>query len=111
MKQFRAGYIIDSISSIVRDNFKNESIFLDLDTNSNEVNYLRGLLKHTSTFDVRFPKNQTIDYNNINPVLATINNILTRGLPTKAPVLIEETFVKMGLIQPNSELYEFKFKH
>ena len=110
MKQFRASYIVDAVSSIIENNFGNESIFFDSASDSNQVNYLRGLLKHTSTFDVRFPMNQTIDYNNINPVLASLNNIITRGLPTKAPILIEEKFVEIGLIKPNSELYEFNYK-
>lgn len=110
VRQFKAGYITDTISRIVKNKFENESIFFDLKTNSNELNYLRGLLKHTSTFDVQFPVSINVDYNQINPVLASLNNIITRGLPTKAPILIENKFVEIGLIQSNAEPYEFNFK-
>lgn len=105
MKQFKAGYIVDSISNLITDNFKSFNYF-----NENEnvdINKVKGLLQNLSAFDVQFPYTHTIDYNNINPVLATINNIITRGLPTKAPLIIEDKFVEINLINENKEKFEF----
>ena len=48
---------------------------------------------------MEFPYEHTIDYANIPPILATINNIISRGLPTKAPIVIEEIFANIGLTQ------------
>lgn len=109
MKQFRAGYIVDSVGTTLTNNFDTESIFSDSGSNSGEVNQLRGLLKNLSTFDVLFPQPQALDFDNIHPVLAVLANIVSRGLPTKAPVIIEEKFVEIGLIKPNNAQHELKF--
>jgi len=110
MKQYQAGYILDSIISIISNEFENESIFIDSERNSNEINSLKGLLNFYTTFDVNFPNHNNAGGNQeINPILAVLNNILTRGLPTKAPILIEEKFVEIGLIEPNSDLTDFNY--
>lgn len=103
MKQFKAGYIVDSISNLITDNFKSFNYFNEND----DINKVKGLLQNLSAFDVQFPYTHKIDYNNINPVLATINNIITRGLPTKAPLIIEDKFVEINLIKANREEFEF----
>ena len=95
MKQFKAGYIVDAISNLITDNFKSSNYFNE--NENDEINKIKGLLQNLSAFDVEFPKPHKIDYNNIHPVLATINNIITRGLPTKAPIYIEEVFSQIGL--------------
>lgn len=95
MKQFKAGYIVDAISNTITEHFKGINFFNEVE--NVEINKVKGLLQNLSAFDVQFPYNHKIDYNNINPVLATINNIITRGLPTKAPILIEEVFSQIGL--------------
>lgn len=108
MKQFKAGYIVDAISTIITENFKSSNYFNE--SKDVEVNKVKGLLQNLSAFDVQFPPyDHKIDYDNIPPVLATINNIITRGLPTKAPLLIEEKFVEIGLIQKNSNDSIFEF--
>lgn len=95
MKQFKAGYIVDAISNLITDNFKSLNYFNEKE--NDDINKIKGLLQSLSAFDVEFPKPHKIDYNNIHPVLATINNIITRGLPTKAPLSIEEVFTEIGL--------------
>jgi len=99
--QFKAGYLVDSIAKII-DEYKNSN-------SENEQNKINGLLQYVSSFDVQFPEKHELDFKNLNPVLATINNIITRGLPTKAPLFIEEKFVDMGLIEKNTKDYEFSF--
>jgi ATP-dependent DNA helicase RecQ len=107
MKQFKAGYIVDAISNLITDNFKSFNYFNEKE--NYDINKIRGLLQNLSAFDVKFPYTHKIDYKNIHPVLATINNIITRGLPTKAPLLIEEKFVDVNLIKANKEEFEFKY--
>ena len=90
--QFKAGYIVDSIAKIITDLAPKEKL--------DEIN---GLLQYVSSFDVEFFHTHSADFKILNPVLATLNNIITRGLPTKAPVIIEETFVSINLVEPNKE--------
>jgi len=101
--QFKAGYIVDSIAKIITDQKVKY-------TNNNDADPINGLLKYVSSFDVDFPQTYNgPNYKNLKPILATLNNIVTRGLPTKAPVFLEEQFVKIGLIEPNTKEHEFKF--
>ena len=107
--QFKAGYIVDSIACIINE-YKD-----GLDTNQfpdhqKKLDQINGLLLYVSSFDVEFPyKEHNPDFKNLDPVLATINNIITRGLPTKSPVCLEELFAKMNLVEPNKEKYELKY--
>lgn len=91
MHQFHAGYILDIIAEKISSFERNK------DKYDSNVLKMKGLLKHVSAFDVEFPSHITKqkDYNNYNPVIATINNIITRGLPTRAPILIEEEISKI----------------
>lgn len=107
--QFKAGYIVDSIACII-NKFKD-----GLDTNQfpdhqKKLDQINGMLRYVSSFDVEFPyKEHNPDFKNLDPVLATINNIITRGLPTKCPVSLEELFTKLNLVEPNKEKYELKY--
>ncbi|PDS22404.1 DEAD/DEAH box helicase [Flavobacterium branchiophilum] len=101
MKQFKAGYIVDAISNLITDNFKTLNYFNEKE--NNEINKVKGLLQNLSAFDVQFPYTQKVDYNNIHPVLATINNIITRGLPTKAPINVENIFTQIGLTKKTKD--------
>lgn len=103
MKQFKAGYIVDAISNLITDNFKSLNYFNE--TENDDINKVKGLLQNLSAFDVEFPEPHKIDYDKIHPVLATINNIVTRGLPTKAPLIIEEVFTEIGLTRKNDKEY------
>lgn len=107
LKHFKAGYIIDSVSAKIAEH-KNS-----LDANNQEgikhLNQIDGLLKHVSSFDVDFPYNHNLDFKNLNPVLATLNNIITRGLPTKAPLILEKLFLDLELICPNTSTNAFEY--
>jgi ATP-dependent DNA helicase RecQ len=105
--QFKAGYIADSIAKVITD-FKAK-----LDKNvieeQNKLLQINGLLQSVSSFEVEFPFEHNPNFRNLNPVLATINNIITRGLPTRLPVSIEKLFSEIGLTEPNKEEFEFNF--
>jgi ATP-dependent DNA helicase RecQ len=107
MKQFKAGYIVDIISNKITENFKSLNYFNEKE--NDDINKIKGLLQSLSAFDVQFPYTHKIDYDKIHPVLAAINNIITRGLPTRAPLILEEKFVEINLIKANKEEFEFKY--
>ena len=96
---FKAGYIVDAIASVITD-YK-----FNLDKKNpddkKQFNQIDGLLQHVNSFDVEFPYHHTPNFKGLNPVLATINNIITRGLPTRAPLILEKLFCDIGLIEPN----------
>lgn len=105
--QYKAGYIIDTIAKVVTD-FK-----ADLDRkipdDLNKLNQINGLLQYVSSFDVEFPYKHTPNFKKLNPVLATLNNIISRGLPTRAPILLENLFSEIGLTKPNKDEFEINF--
>jgi superfamily II DNA helicase RecQ len=50
-------------------------------------------------------------YDDVHPILAVLNNIISRGLPTKSSVFIEESFLNsFNLTQRVTELGEIKFE-
>ena len=107
--QFKAGYIVDSIACII-NHFKDGLDINQFPDHQKKLDQINGLLRYVSSFDVEFPyKEHNPDFKNLDPVLATINNIITRGLPTKSPVSLEELFTKMNLVEPNKEKYELKY--
>ena len=105
--QFKAGYIVDSIAKVVtsykatldRHNLKDQI----------QLDQINGLLHHVSSFDVEFSHRHTPDFKKLNPVLATLNNIITRGLPTRAPILLENLFSDIGLTVQSKEEHEINF--
>lgn len=105
--QFKAGYIVDAIANKI-DQHRSDLNPNDADY-MNHLGEINGLLRYNSCFDVEFNQYTEPDYERINPVLAVINNIICRGLPTKAPLLIEKTFVNLGLLIDNKKEHEFEF--
>lgn len=105
--QFKAGYIVDTIAKVV-NNFKSQ-LNSDLPADKTKLDQINGLLQYVSSFDVEFT--HTPNFKELNPVLATLNNIITRGLPTRAPVFLEELFSDIGLTEPNKDEFEFNFPY
>lgn len=105
--QFKAGYIVDTIAKVVTD----YKVKLDKHKPADQTNLdqINGLLQHVSSFDVEFPDGYNPDFKKLNPVLATLNNIITRGLPTRAPILLENLFSEIGLTEQNKEKHEINF--
>ena len=105
--QFKAGYIVDAIAKVITDfkatlNKKNPS-------DQTKLDHINGLLQYVSSFDVEFPYDHSPDFKNLNPVLATLNNIVTRGLPTRAPITLEQVFSEINLTDPNINEYELNY--
>lgn len=105
--QFKAGYIVDAIAKVVTD-FK-ATLDKHKPADQTQLDQINGLLQHVSSFDVEFSHKHNPDYKKINPVLATLNNIITRGLPTRAPILLENLFSEIGLTEQSKEEYEINF--
>ena len=81
--QFNASYQLD----FIKEAFSNIS--------SEKKERVRSLYKSISAFDVSAPFDIGASiYDDVNPVLAVLNNIVTRGLPTKSSPLIERIFCK-----------------
>lgn len=76
--QLQAGYILDSISNLFRD--------------TEHKTHLAGLTKYLSYFDIKPDIKQKRD--DVDPIIAVANNIISRGLPTKPSIFIEQSFVE-----------------
>lgn len=105
--QFKAGYIVDSIAKVVTD-FK-AKLDRHKPTDQKQLDQINGLLQYASSFDVKFYYKYAPDFKKLNPVLATLNNIITRGLPTRAPLLLENLFAEIGLTEQSKEEFEINF--
>lgn len=105
--QFKAGYIVDAIAKVVTD-FK-ATLDKHKPADQTQLDQINGLIQHVSSFDVEFSHKHNPDFKNLNPVLATLNNIITRGLPTRAPILLENLFSEIGLTEQSKDEYEINF--
>ena len=82
-KQFHAAFQLDSVRTILKKQGDKEK--------------LNGLYRNLSDFEIQTPFDIGASiYEDVNPVFAVLNNIITRGLPTKASPRIEEAFAKFG---------------
>ena len=56
------------------------------------------MLRHLSDFEViaAFNNIETEVHNDIHPLLAVLNNIVVRGLPTRASPFVEDCFREFG---------------
>jgi RecQ family ATP-dependent DNA helicase len=105
--QFKAGYIVDTIAKVVTD-FR-ATLNKNIPNEKTQLDQIKGLLQHVSSFDVEFPHEHKPDFKKLNPVLASLNNIITRGLPTRAPILLENLFSEINITEPNKDEFEFNF--
>ena len=96
MPQFKAGYLSDVVARVVAD--KRKEWNMDDSAQRDESLKLDGLLAYVSSFEAHFSQEDTQpDFEKLHPVLATLNNIITRGLPTRVPVAVEEKFTQAGI--------------
>ncbi len=97
-KQFSKIESLENIRKRIEDSHKNDQFFAGyiLDstaeeyTNSDIQNETEGLFHSLSVFDVK--SNKSLDCHECNSKLAVFANIVSRGLPTKAPIAVEEIF-------------------
>lgn len=87
--QFHAAYKLDCVNIEFKEKQKVESV-----------------LQSLKVFDTSTPFDIGASvYDDIHPILAVLNNIITRGLPTKASPFIEEVFKKIFNYSQRSEKY------
>ncbi|HRO46186.1 DEAD/DEAH box helicase [Agriterribacter sp.] len=99
--QFKAGYIADTIAKVITT-FKS-SLNKHLPQDKIKFDQINGLLQHVSAFEVEFPYHHNPNFKGLHPVLVTLNNIITRGLPTRSPIVLENIFAEIGLIDFNTD--------
>lgn len=104
---FKAGYIVDAIASVITE-YK-FSLDKKKPNDKKQLNQINGLLQYVNSFDVEFPYSHSPGFKELNPVLATLNNIVTRGLPTRAPLIIENLFCDIGLVELNKSEFSLDF--
>ena len=100
-QQLKAAYLCDAVLSLFQQARKNAP----------DRHSIEGLLNYASAFDVTWPKNTVSELvPTTNPLLAVAHNLLCRGLPTRAPLLVEATLEEIGLIEPNRQKYKYDYR-
>lgn len=90
-KQFHAAFQLDAVRKLLH--------------NGNYADKLQGLYRNLSEFEVQTPFDIGASiYDDVNPIFAVLNNIITRGLPTKASPFIEDKFKSFGNKRIEDEL-------
>ena len=100
-QQLKAAYLCDAVLKIFQQARKNET----------DRPSIEGLLKYASAFDVKWPEGTAAgSVPKMNPLLAVAHNLVCRGLPTRAPLLVETTLEKVGLVKPNRHKYKYDYE-
>lgn len=95
-KQFHAAYQLDAVRNVIQKQGDKEKIV--------------GLYRYLSDFEIQTPFDIGASiYEDVHPILAVLNNIITRGLPTKASPYIEVAFQSFGNKQVADELGSINF--
>lgn len=90
-KQFHAAFQLDGVRKSLHD--------------GNHADKLKGLYKNLSEFEIQTPFDIGASiYEDVHPILAVLNNIVTRGLPTKASPFLEDAFMSFGNRRIEDEL-------
>ena len=90
-KQFHAAFQLDAVRRALQK--------------EKDTDKLQGLWRNLSEFELQTPFDIGASiYEDVHPILAVLNNIVTRGLPTKASPFIEDAFAQFGNRQENDEL-------
>jgi len=79
MKQYQAGYILDSVNEVLKGK-------------DFERGKVSGLLKYLSCFDL--DANVDIEKKSDNPLISVLHNLIVKGTPTRPSLFIEEQFSK-----------------
>ena len=83
--QFFASYQLDAIRNLIQS--------ADEDTQKKML----GLYRHLSAFEVAAPFDIGASiYDDVDPILAILNNMVTRGLPTRTSPTVENAFESLG---------------
>jgi superfamily II DNA helicase RecQ len=98
--QFHAAYILDGVSNEVKQ-LKKE-----------EIEEFNNFISEYGRFELETPFDLGANvYEDVHPVLAVLNNIVTRGIPTKSSPYLEQVFCdKFNLSQKISSDFELNYK-
>lgn len=80
MVQYQAGYVLGAIKNLISTYEEDKELYPQI----------KGLLNNLSTFEVSGLGE--LHDESVHPILAVVNNIITRGLPTLASEYVEEAF-------------------
>lgn len=89
MKQLQAGYTLDSIKDHLSEKYGSEKVV--------------GLLRQLSYFDYQVKSNISKDINNPDQIISVINNMISRGLPTRPSLQIEKIILSLADIARKNE--------
>jgi hypothetical protein len=109
--QLKAGYIIDPLASMVEGLQKEFFIKGDKTKEKRHIE-IRDLYEHLTSFNIDTPFETAIQKDK-NSVFCVISNIISRGLPTKAPLIVEEAFANAKITEQDEaslEKGEISFK-
>lgn len=90
--QFFAGYILDAVSEE----------YQKFGTDEKRSQEIEELYRSLSVFDVKSDIQIGV-YDDVDPKLSVLANIISRGLPTKAPIYLEEVFKKIFDLSEKNE--------
>ena len=111
-RQFQAGYILEAVySELKKSPYWERHLIEDSEPIAYSRSKAESLLSSLSCFDVS-SSSPIIHPEDIDPIVAVVNNLISRGLPTLAPLGMEEAFskyfsisesgIKLGAISFNS---------
>ncbi|MBR3467441.1 MAG: ATP-dependent DNA helicase RecQ [Bacteroidales bacterium] len=96
-KQFHAAFQLDAVRKVLN--------------NGDYADKLQGLYRNLSEFEVQTPFDIGASiYDDVNPIFAVLNNVVTRGLPTKASPFIEDVFKSFGNKRIEDELGSINYQ-
>ena len=96
--QFYAAYQLDTVKSALKE------------LSSEDQDRVAKLYENLSGFEVSAPFDIGASvYEDVHPILAVLNNIVTRGLPTKTSPFIEEAFKTLGNSKLEDPLGSIKY--
>ena len=96
-KQFHAAYQLDAVRKVLHD--------------ENNIDKLHGLYQNLSEFEIQTPFDIGASiYEDVHPIYAVLNNIITRGLPTKASPYIEDAFASFGNYKVEDDLGAINYR-
>lgn len=96
--QFFGSYQLDAVRNLV------------LKAAENDRNRIHDLYRRLSSFEVSAPFDIGASiYDDVDPILAVLNNIITRGLPTRTSPFVEKAFSALGNDQMEDNLGGINF--
>lgn len=91
MNQLQAGFVLDSVYDFLIESFDEKKV--------------KGLLNQLSYFELKTYNYFPEDFINPNQILFVLNNIISRGLPTRISLNLEEKILNEFKLGTKNEKY------